>query len=90
MIEYKVLALSGRSRTGAVMIADVEPSKLQVGIEQHNEIVAVVLLDELQNQTTLLLSRASETDELRWQQRRVKSACGKTRVGWGGTPAERS
>ena len=59
------------------MIANVEPSKLQVGIEQHNEIVAVVLLDELQDQTTLLLSRASETDELRWQQRRVKSAWAK-------------
>ena len=90
MIEYKVLALSRGRRTGAVMIANVEPSKLQVGVEQHNEIVAVVLLDELQDQTTLLLSRASETDELRWQQRRVKSAWGKMRVGWGGTPAERS
>ena len=72
------------------MIANVEPSKLQVGVEQHNEIVAVVLLDELQDQATLLLSRASETDELRWQQRRVKPAWGKMRVGWGGTPAERS
>ena len=85
MIEYKVLALSGRSRTGAVMIADVEPSKLQVGIEQHNEIVAVVLLDELQDQTTLLLSRPSEADELRLQ---ATKACevglrqNEGRLGW--------
>ena len=91
MIEYKVLALSERSRTGAVMIADVEPSKLQVGIEQHNEIVAVVLLDELQNQTTLLLSRASEADELRLQATKACEVGLRQNEGrMGGTPAERS
>ena len=73
------------------MIADVEPSKLQVGIEQHNEIVAVVLLDELQDQTTLLLSRASETDELRVQATKGCEVGLRQNEGrMGGTPAERS